>query len=321
MTGVLLVGFGGPDSLDAIEPFMRNLMGREPSTELLERVRGRYLAIGGRSPLTEIATAIAEQIEGRLTEIGYPMPVRVGMAYWQPFIKDAVAELVREGCDRIVTVSLSPFESVVAQQKYRDAVNEAVEAIGGIEIVEAPLVSELDEYSKFYAGATAGALTDLEPNEGAIIVFTAHSLPLSDLTQDDAYVSGLRAVADEVAGLLGCDPGQEDAGFPMFEHFRAFGSAALPRAWYLVYQSKGHKPGEWLEPSIEELVDASIEAKIPAIVCVPIGFMTDHLETLWDLDIVAADRALEGEVEFIRAPVPNDHDWLTHAIAEWIAAN
>ncbi len=167
-TGVLVTGYGGPDTLDAVGPFMKNLMGVEPSEELLQRVKRRYLAIGGSSPLTGIASDIASAIENSLDELGSPMPVAIGMAYWHPFIKDALGALKATGCDKVIAVSLSPFESKIAHGAYRAAIDEAAEEIGGVNVVEAPLVSELDEYASFFAGATAVALTDVEPNEGIV---------------------------------------------------------------------------------------------------------------------------------------------------------
>lgn len=319
-SGVLVTGFGGPDSIDAVAPFMCNLMGREPSDELVESVCSRYLAIGGSSPLPEIAGSIAVKLASALASKGLDSPVEVGMAYWHPFIGDALGRLKAQGCDRVVAVSLSPFESKAASEAYRSAFQEAAEVLGGIEVVEAPLVSELPEFAHFMAAGIATALTDIEPNEGAIIAFTAHSLPLADLTEDDPYVSGLERVANQVAQELGLDSGHHDAGANMFGSFRAFGADVRPRAWFLAYQSKGQRPGGWLEPDIDSLIDACVDAGVPALVVCPIGFVTDHMETLYDLDIIAADKALGADIEFLRSPVPNDHDTLVDAVADAVAA-
>lgn len=319
-TGVLLMGFGGPDSLEAVGPFMCNLMGREPSEELVERVCARYLAIGGSSPLPEIAASIAAKLEVALAENGSPMPVRTGMRYWDPFIPDSLSELKELGCERIILVSLSPFESKVASGAYREAVTAASEELGGLEFVEAPLISELPEFVDFLAGGTAVALEDLQPNDGAIIVFTAHSLPESDLVDGDPYVAGLQKVAQAVAEKLGLAVGHDGAGGNVFDEFRAFGSSAQPRAWFLAYQSKGQRPGAWLGPDIDDLIDAAANSPVTALVVCPIGFATDHMETLYDLDVVAAGRALDADLEFVRAPVPNDDDSLVAAVAGAIAA-
>lgn len=319
-TGVLICAYGGPDSLEAVGPFMKNLMGVEPSPELLARVQKRYLAIGGSSPLTGIALEIAQELRSALEAQGAPMPVEVGMAYWDPFIEPALRSLKEQGCDKVIAFSLSPFESRVAHGTYRKAINAALENIDGIEIVEAPLVSTLPEFADFFAGATSAALLDLEPNDGAIIAFTAHSLPESDMVDDDPYVAGLEATADAVAQRLGLDAGAAGAGAPMFTEFRSYGSSVEPRAWYLVYQSKGARPGQWLEPEIDDLIDAATASAVSALVVVPIGFMTDHMETMYDLDIVAADQALKSDLEFVRVPVPNQDTSLIEAVARMLAS-
>ena len=318
-TGVLLLGFGGPESIGDVQPFMCNLMDRVPSDELVERVCRRYLAIGGASPLPDIAKAIACGLEERLASGGRTAPVRVGMRYWHPFISDALDELVGLGCDRVVTVSLSPFESKAAGGAYREAIDEYAASHGEIEIVEAPLISTRMEYVDYFASSTAAAITDLEPNEGAIVVFTAHSLPLADLAGDDPYEAGLQRTAQAIAEKLGMAQGRSGVGDAMLPGFSAFGAAEPPRAWFLAYQSKGTRPGGWLEPDLESLIAAAAESEVKAIVVVPIGFLTDHMETLYDLDIEAADKALLSGVEFSRATVPNDDGGLLDAMADMIS--
>ncbi len=316
-TGVLLLGFGGPDSIDAVRPFMCNLMDREPSDELVSKVCMRYLAIGGSSPLPLIAQEMASGLETRLADRGStPVPVRVGMRYWHPFIDVAFSELVELGCDRIVTVSLSPFESKAASGAYREALDEVRTLHPGIEVVEAPLISDLYAFVDYMAGATAAAIEDIEPSEGAIVVFTAHSLPEADLQEDDPYVEGLQRTAQAIAEKLGMGEGRPDAGAAMFSDFKAFGSDKEPRAWFLVYQSKGQRPGAWLEPDLDALIDAAAASEVKALVVTPIGFLTDHMETLYDLDIVAADRTLRADLEWSRTPVINDAPAVLDAIAD-----
>jgi len=318
-TGILLLGFGGPDCLDSVGPFMCNLMGREPSDELIARVQRRYLTIGGKSPLLDIAMQMAERLGENLAQMGVEAPVRVGMRYWAPYIDQAVNDLVSQGCTRVVTLSLSPFESKVAHGAYRDALNAAQEEHPEVEFVEAPLLSTLDYYGDFYAMSAASALEELDDSQGAVIAFTAHSLPESDLVDDDPYVRGLVQMAQGVAARLGLEPGVPDAGQQMFADFRSFGCAIPPRAWFLVYQSKGQRPGAWLGPEIEDLIDAVALTEANAIIVVPIGFATDHMETLYDLDVVAADRALQSDLEFVRAAAPNSDERFIHAVAEAIA--
>lgn len=315
-TGVLLTGFGGPDSIEAVGPFMCNLMGTEPSDELVQRVCRRYLTIGGESPLNGIARDIAAKLGQYLAESGEVLPIEIGMRYWQPYIPDALAKLRAAGCDRVVTVSLSPFESKVAQGAYREAIEEAVSELGGLEIVEAPLVSTLPEFAEFYARSAAVSLTDMESSDGIIIAFTAHSLPESDLVDDDPYVEGLRGVADDVADLLGLGSGSDGVGADSLGGFAAYGNASGDRPWFFVYQSKGNRPGAWLGPDLDELIDVLADSAFRGLLVVPIGFLTDHMETMYDLDVVAAGKALDSEVIFVRAAAANDDENVVAAVAE-----
>jgi ferrochelatase len=206
----------------------------------------------------------------------------------------------------------------VASEAYREAITKAAGELG-LAVEEAPLLSELPEFVDFFAHGTAAAITDLEPNQGAVIAFTAHSLPMEDLVDNDPYIEGLERVANKVATALGLDPGTQAAGEPIFGSFRAFGSATPPRPWFLAYQSKGQRPGAWLGPDLDDLIEAVAEAGAPAIIVCPLGFVTDHMETLYDLDIIAQDKALMLDLEFVRAPVPNDYEDLVCSMAQSIA--
>ena len=317
-TGVLLLGFGGPDSLDAVAPFMRSLTGREPSPELVERVQGNYRAIGGSSPLAAIATDIAIGLGEQLAALGCDVPVRVGMRYWAPLIPDALRELSELGCDRVVTVSLSPFESKVASDAYREAIESALADLGQIEVVEAPLVSELPEFPAFLAESVRAALSGVDDGS-ALLVFTAHSLPESDLVENDPYVGGLRRIANAVAGDLGLPVGVEDGWSSADGAVRAFGSGEGSPAWALVYQSKGARPGVWLGPLLDDVIAAAPTEGMRQLVVCPIGFMTDHMETLFDLDVVAARNAAAQGVALLRVRVPNDDRNVIGALARAVA--
>ena len=320
-TGIVLLGFGGPDSIESVQPFMCNLMGRVPSPELVERVCGNYDAIGGKSPLVGIATDIGSELRARLATLGHDVEVRVGMRYWHPYIADSLEELAGLGCDRIVTVSLSPFESKVASGAYREAIEEALRADGGapLEVVEAPLVSELPQFAEFLADSAKVALGTLPDTDGSLVAFTAHSLPESDLVDDDPYVAGLEETAADVAARLGWAVGQRGVGAGLLEGFSAFGAVEGEQPWLLVYQSKGARPGAWLGPSLDELTDAASVADVRSLVVCPIGFMTDHMETLFDLDTVAAVKAAEAGLAFVRAPVPNADRLVVDALADAVA--
>ncbi len=182
-TGVLIIGFGGPDSIEAVRPFMCELTGREPSDETVDEVCRRYLAIGGESPLLEIANSMAAALADRAgDEDRRADPVAVGMRYSAPSIRSAVSRFVEEGVERIVICSLSPFESKVTHDAYREAVAEAAGRTRprGCRRTAA---DRLDAGVRRIGGGVGAVwrLQQLEPPDGALVVFTAHSLPLSDL--------------------------------------------------------------------------------------------------------------------------------------------
>jgi ferrochelatase len=230
-----------------------------------------------------------------------------------------VSDLMALGCDRIVTFSLSPFESKAASGAYREAIEAVATEHAHLEIIEAPLLSKRLEFVDYFARSTAVAFDDLQPNEGAVVAFTAHSLPVADLVEDDPYVCGLEDVAQAVAKKLGMGLGHPGAGAPTFDGFSAFGSVGRPRSWFLAYQSKGARPGTWLGPQLDDLVSAVAASGYSELVVVPIGFATDHMETLYDLDIVAASAAQNAGLKFARAAVPNDDPNILDAIAEVVA--
>lgn len=333
--GIVLLGFGGPDCAEAVAPFMRALTGRDASPEACERIWASYEAIGGESPLAAIARRIAEKLEAELSGRGVPAPVRVGMAYWHPLVAEAVEELKRLGCDEVVGVSLSPYESRAASGACREALGRAA---AEHDVALAPLlapVASLPAFSEVFAERLAEALAGREEGERTIIVFTAHSLPLADLTADDPYVAGLRDVATCVARLCGlaepggpgetsesAEPGEaaESGIAPLLGEIEAFGSGRGDTPWLLAYQSKGRRGGEWLGPDLADVLRAvAREAVAEKIIACPIGFLTDHMETLYDLDIVAAEQARDLGLAFARITPPNDDPQIVAAIAEEIA--
>jgi protoporphyrin/coproporphyrin ferrochelatase len=312
-TGVLLQGYGGPATVDDVRPFMCNLMGREPSDELVTRICANYEAIGGGSPLLGIAEEIASLLTVRLEANGHNVPVRVGMRYWEPYIADSVADLIAQGCDRIVAVSLSAFESEIATGAYRKAIQPMIDAHPELTVVQAPLVGANPAYAEFFARSVREALALLGTAD-AVVVFSAHSLPLTDVVHDDPYVVGIERTAREVAALLDLGAAQTDAGGRLSGDLSTIGSDEGEHPWYLAYQSKGARPGGWLGPELDTVLDGAAGVGASGVAVVPIGFMTDHMETLWDLDIVAAKRAADAQLPFARAAVPNTDAALLDAI-------
>ncbi|MFU8891448.1 MAG: ferrochelatase [Anaerosomatales bacterium] len=318
-TAVMIVGFGGPDCLDSVQPFMCNLMGYEPSEELVDRVRMRYLTIGGASPLPAIAGDIAGKLEAKLAEDEHRIPVVVGMRYWEPFIGDTLRGLYEHGFRRVIVVSLSPFESKVATGAYREALDEAVGDLEGMELVEAPPLHTMSGFGGLHVGGAAEALMEVKDHKPSLLVFTAHSLPVEDLDEDDPYVPEIRGVVDRIVSVLQTESGTElDGSDSRLEGVQTYGYLGPPQSWVMAFQSKGNRPGEWLGPDVDDVVDVAIAGGFKAIIASPVGFATDHMETLYDLDVVLAGRVLDADIEFARAPVPNADALLIDSIAEVI---
>lgn len=328
--GVLLTAFGGPDCLDAVAPFMCSIMGTEPSESACSAARRKYLTIGGFSPLPAMAERIAAQLERALSGIplaepddsdtggfgiwsgampsiratsGVRIPVVVGMLHSEPSIRSAVELLVAGGARQIVHVSLSPFDAEVTTGAYRGAIEAALEGHPGVSVMEAAAYHRGDAFVGLYSDNVNEALHDVDilANK-TLVVFTAHSLPVADLEADRTYVDQLRETAAAVAAGSGLG---EPSGFDALDGIEAFGGPGVTAPWLLAFQSKGRRGGEWIGPDLDDVIDAAIAAKFAAVVVCPVGFALDHLETLYDLDVCAAERVLNADLEFARVAVPN----------------
>jgi len=222
-------------------------------------MRENYAAIGGRSPLTDITEAQAAALRARL---GPEIPVAAGMRNWQPFIKDALAELAAAGVTRTIGIPMAPQFSTLSVQKYIDAATGALPPGMQFESVESfhthPLL--LDAFAERVAAA--------QPKSDELVVFTAHSLPERVIASGDRY-------ADEVA-----------------ETARGVAARAGINSYERAYQSAGRTPEPWIGPSLDQLIDDR-SATIRKFLVVPIGFVCDHTEILFDIDVQAARVARE----------------------------
>ena len=251
---------GTPSSLDDMPEYLRLVRGgRPPSAELVAEMRHNYQAIGGRSPLTEMTLAQAGALRARL---GPDVPVAVGMRNWHPFIKDALASLSAAGADRIIGIPLAPQFSTLSVQKYNDAAANALPPGVQFEAVESyhahPLLLE----------AFAERVRAARPQPGELVVFTAHSLPKRAIDAGDRYADEVAATANGVA---------ERAGVTRFTQ---------------AYQSAGRTPEPWIGPSLEHVIDEQ-SATVRRFLVVPIGFVCDHTEILFDIDVQGARIARE----------------------------
>ena len=283
---VLLMAYGSPRSTEEILPYYTHMRGgRPPRPEALAELQARYLAIGGRSPLTEITLSQASALQDLLrAEDGPGWSVTVGMKHIAPFIEDAVAELVDAGIREAVGVVLAPHYSSMSVAGY---VERARAASAGSQL-EIRFVEDWHlepSYLSWLARAVSSRLSEMGPAraERALVIFTAHSLPARLREMGDPYPDQLGETATAVAKILN-----------------------LPR-WEVGWQSVAQDAGEpWLGPELLEVVEqAASDGTTDFLVC-PCGFVADHLEVRYDLDVEAQQKAAELGVTISRTAMPND---------------
>ena len=258
--GVLLMAHGTPSSLDEMPEYLTLVRGgRPPSTELVHEMRENYGAIGGRSPLTDITEAQAAALRERL---GPDIPVAVGMRNWKPFIKEALPALAAAGVTRVIGVPMAPQFSTLSVAKYLDAATAVLPDGMRFEAVESfhthPLLVD----------AFAERVRAAQPKPDEWVIFTAHSLPTRVIASGDRY-------ADEVA-----------------ETAAAVAARAGIAKYDLAFQSAGRTPEPWIGPELAKVIDDR-SVNIRRFLVVPIGFVCDHTEILFDIDIQAAQVARE----------------------------
>lgn len=312
MDGILIVGYGAPQNLDEVRSFMTSLMGSGPSEELMERTLERYRLIGGGSPLVPLAADIASTLEETLTDT----VVEIGMLHSEPSIEEGMGRLVEMGAERIVAISLSPFYSTASNGKSYAAVGRAAEKFPNVEVLVAPEVGEFTGFAMAQALALEEAFDAADVlAEDVALAFTSHSVPMEDYDAGDfVYETGINRVADALAEAL-CFAPADSSGFPVGPD-QAHGSTSLPRPWAVVYHSQGARGGAWLGPKLSDFIEVAAARGAGAVVVCPIGFSTDHMETLYDLDIAAAGKARELGLGFVRAAAPNNSSHLIDAFVE-----
>jgi len=269
---VLLMAYGGPERLADVEPFLLDVRGGRPtSPELVEEIRGRYAAIGGGSPLLAITRAQAAALEDELNRSGDAgWQTFVGMRHWQPYVADAVREIAAAGHRRVVALCLAPQYSRMSIGAYFAKLDEALAGLD--DPPEVARVESWHDHPGFLdavAEKVAEALARLPvPPAEAHVVFTAHSLPRRIVAAGDPYDDQLRATARRVA-------------------LRAEARAGSPFPWTFCYQSVAAGAIDWLGPDVTHVVADLARAGHRHLLAAPIGFVSDHVEVLYDLDVEA----------------------------------
>jgi ferrochelatase len=297
---VLLLAYGGPERMGEVRPFLDNILrGLPVPKERFEAVVHHYEQIGGRSPLNELTGRQAEGLRALLAVEGPALPVYVGMRFARPFVYTAVRDMIRDGRRRAVAIVLAPYRSEPSFEKYREAVQEVLDAAGpgiapGVEFVEPwfdhPLFAEAqaDQVRRALAMLPAGS------RELARLVFTAHSIPLR-VADRCPYAGQIQAACANVARALGGRP------------------------WQLAWQSRSGDPRTpWLEPDVNDVLPTLKAGGAEAVVLCPIGFISDHVEVLYDLDLEAARTARDLGLTMARAESVNDHPTFIRALADLV---
>jgi protoporphyrin/coproporphyrin ferrochelatase len=292
--GVLVMAYGTPQDLTEVEAYYTDIRrGRPPPPELLTELVERYRAIGGRSPLREITFAQARGISARTG-----VPAWVGQKHAAPTISDAVDALARAGVGRAVGLVLAPHYSALSVGDYRRRALAAAARTGWAGTLEVIPSWHLEPgYIDWLAARVLEARTEVEANSGGgdVVVFTAHSLPRRILSEGDPYADQLAATAAAVAAQAGL------------------------RRWRTGWQSAGRTEEPWLGPDLLDVIrDLAAEGASGVVVC-PCGFVADHLEVLYDVDIEAAVLASDLGLGLVRTRSPNDDPQFLDVLASVVA--
>jgi protoporphyrin/coproporphyrin ferrochelatase len=296
---VLLIAFGGPTAPGEIRPFLEIVTrGRSVPPERLAEVARHYEGMpGGRSPLGDLTLAQAHGLEQALAAGGAALPVFVGMRNWHPFLQETLADMAARGVKRALGIILSPLRTEASWERYRQDVTGARAKIDGApEVAFAPAWGDHPGFVEAVADRARAALAEIPAFERAWspLVFTAHSVPVA-MANASPYVADLTAGAQAVVERLG----------------RA--------RWSLAYQSRSGNPREpWLEPDIGDVLKRLAADGERHVVVVPIGFVSDHVELLYDLDVEARKIASAHGLTLHRAAAVNDHPAFIGMLAELV---
>lgn len=316
---ILLAGFGGPEGQDDVIPFLRNVTrGRGIPDERLEEVAHHYRHFGGVSPINDQNRELKAALEAELARRHIDLPVYWGNRNWDPYLADAVQEAYDDGHRTLLTIATSAYSSFSSCRQYREDIAIALEATG----LEGELViDKVRQYfdhpgfvEPFVEGVVAGVRTLLEKvgDAGAVrLLFATHSIPTTDAERSGprdrsfgeggAYAAQHLAVSELVATLAARELGLESL------------------AWELVYQSRSGPPTQpWLEPDINDRIAELPAEGVRAVAIVPVGFLSDHMEVLWDLDTEALETAEEHGLAAVRTPTPGSHQRFVEGLVDLV---
>jgi len=284
--GVLLMAMGGPDSLEAVGPYLNDVRGGRPTPpELIEEITERYRATGGKSPVLAITKELAKRLEGRLNAAGAPrFKVYVGLRHWHPYIRETYRDIVKDGVRRVVGLCMAPQNSRMSVGAYIKKVEEA-QAESALPVAFT-YVPSWNMHPMLIQAITANIREALQKFPADVrprvpILFTAHSLPESILKDNDPYPREVRGTVDAVV------------------------AAARPETWRFAFQSQGRSSEPWIGPTVEDTLDELHALGHRHVLVAPIGFVSDHVEILYDIDIEFKKRAADKGMQLERIAMLN----------------
>ena len=288
---------GAPTSVDDIPLYLKNIRGgTDSSSEVIQVIRGRYEAIGGSSPLLEITKGQAEELEKFLNQNGGNFKVYIGMRNWAPYIRDVVKQMLEDGVEKIIALCLAPQYSTWSTKLYFNAFNDALEKNSKGDLPPVQLIgswanqpSLIDAFVEKYNIAMDKIRT--LGYEKVHTVFTVHSIPAESLElgdfYDKEYDSTVKAIVEKIK----------------------------PYRWYQAYQSQGMIPVPWLGPTVESVLDRIARIGSKPVLMIPVGFVSDHVEILYDIDIEFFQYAKSKNLTLFRTESLNRSPLFTEALA------
>ncbi|KKI17082.1 MULTISPECIES: ferrochelatase [unclassified Leucobacter] len=303
---ILLLGFGGPEGQDDVIPFLRNVTrGRGIPDERLEEVAHHYRHFGGVSPINRQNHELRDALAAELDRRGIDLPVLWGNRNWDPTLPDALREAEAHGFRRILALATSAYASYSGCKQYQENIDDALAETGlagRLTIDKARPYFDHPGFIAPFVEALRGGIAELrekipglDPAQDVRILFATHSVPNSYTGDFGPHPEALGGAGAYEAQHLAVSAAVAEA-------------AGEGAAWDLVYQSRSgpaHQP--WLEPDINDFIAEIPEGSAKAIVIVPVGFVSDHMEVLWDLDTEAIETAGEHGLEVVRVPTPGTH--------------
>lgn len=298
--GVLIMAYGGPNNLEEIPGYLADIRAGRPTTPaVLEEITNNYRQIGGKSPLLEFSQQQIAAVEAQLDPAKFKC--YMGMRHWAPWIEEVVGEMVADGITHAISLVLAPHYSKMSIAKYQEKIAAGLEMYhGDIEFLHIDSYHTAAPYIEALTNRVHDGLNrwPAAERDDVHVVFSAHSLPVRIIKMGDPYDSQLRETAALVAAQAGLNENQ----------------------WSWSYQSAGRSPEPWLGPQLEEYIPELGAKGIDKIVSIPIGFVSDHVEILFDIDIEAQKAAQEHGIRLERPPALNTDPLFIQTLVDAIQA-